>query len=59
MCGWLKVATAFIKHQTSALTKNWDDEVRDASLSRMLLETMARVCESDPVGGGGRLVHRW
>ena len=51
MCGWLRVATAFIKHQANALTKNWDNEVRDASLCCMLTETMARVCKSDPVMG--------
>ena len=50
VCSWLRVATAFIKHQTSVPTKNWDNEVRDASLCHMLMETTARVWELDPVG---------
>ena len=40
-----------MKCQASVLTKNWDEEVRDASLHCMLAETMAGVCELDPVGG--------
>ena len=38
MCGWLRVATAFIKRQANVLTKNW-------------AETIASVFQSDPVGG--------
>ena len=52
MCGWFRVAIKFIKHQASALTKEWDNEVRDASLCCTLMETMATVCKLDPVGGG-------
>ncbi len=41
VCSWLCVATAFIKNQASTPTKNLDNEVKDASLCRMLAETMA------------------
>ena len=49
VCSWLRVATAFIKRRANVLTKNWDDEVRNASLYHMLVETTARVCKSDSV----------
>ena len=42
--------------RTSKCSKNWDDEVRDASLCHMLAETMARVWARSC---RGRLVHRW
>lgn len=51
VCGWLRVATAVIKHQASAVTKSWDNKVRDAYLCQVLVETMTRVHEMDPVGG--------
>ena len=49
VCSWLRVVTVFIKCKASLLTKEWDDEARDASLCHMLTETMARVCKSDLV----------
>ena len=45
---WLRVATAFIKHWASMVTKRWGDEAIDAY--HRLAETMTRVCEVDPVG---------
>ena len=47
----MRLAIAFIKHQASAVNKEWDIEVRDASLCCILVKTMARVCKSDPVQG--------
>ena len=51
VCGWLRVAAAFIKHLTTAVTKGWDDRIKNASLSQILAETLTRVREADPVGG--------
>lgn len=48
VCGWLSGATAFIKWQ---VTNRWDDEVNDGFLHCMLTETVAKVCEMDPMRG--------
>ena len=51
VCGWLRVAIAFIKHLATAVTKGWNDRIKNASLSHILAETLTRVQEADPVGG--------
>ena len=51
VCGWLRVAVAFIKRLETAVTKGWDDRIKNASLSHILAETLTRVREADPVGG--------
>ena len=51
VCGWLKVAVAFIKRLATAVTKGWDDRIKNASLCHILAETLTRVREVDPVGG--------
>ena len=48
ICGWLRMATAFIKLKTTALSKRGDDKVEDAFL-KCITETVARVCETDLV----------
>ena len=50
ICGWLRVAVAFIKHLGTAVTKGWDDRIKNASLSQILAETLTRVREADPIG---------
>ena len=50
VCGWLRVAVAFIKRLATAVTKGWDDRTKNASLSQILAETLTRVREADPVG---------
>ena len=51
VCGWLRVATAFIKRHANTVTAGWDDETHDPQLRSMLLDTMARVHQNDPVRG--------
>jgi len=51
VCGWLRVATAFIKRRANAATIGWDDEVRDPLLSRMLADVFTRVAQTDPTRG--------
>ena len=53
VCGWFRVAGAFIKHLATAVTKGWDDRIKNASLCHTLAETLTRVQEADPVGGIG------
>ena len=43
VCGWLIVAVAFIKRLATAVTKGWDDRIKNASLGQILAETLARV----------------
>ena len=42
---------AFIKRLASAVTKGWDDKIKNASLCHILAETLTRVREADPVEG--------
>ena len=51
VCGWLRVAVAFIKRLAMLVTKGWDDRIRDASLCHILAETLTRLWEADPIGG--------
>ena len=45
------MAVAFIKCLATAVTKSWDDRIKNASYSQILAETLTRVREADPVGG--------
>ena len=45
------MAVAFIKRLATAVTKGWDDGIKNASLSQILAETLTRVQEADPIGG--------
>ena len=51
VCGWLRVAVAFIKHLATAVTKGRDDRIKNVSLCHILAETLTRVWEADPIGG--------
>ena len=52
VCGWLRVAAAYIKRRANAVTVGWDDPVKDSGEVRhMLEEVVRRVQASDPVGG--------
>ena len=42
---------AFIKRQVTAVTKGWDDRIKNTSLCHILAETLTRVREADPIGG--------
>ena len=40
VCGWLRMAVAFIKRLATAVTKSWDDRIKNASLCHILTETL-------------------
>ena len=48
ICGW--VAVAFIKHLATAVTKGWNDRIKNTSLCNILAETLTKVQEADPIG---------
>lgn len=52
VCGWLRVASAYVKRRANAVTDGWDDPVKDdGSVRRMLAEMVCRVKSSDPAKG--------
>ena len=52
VCGWLRVAAAYVKRRANAVTNGWDDPVRDdGSVRRMLTEMVGKVNRSDPARG--------
>ncbi|KAG0717246.1 hypothetical protein GWK47_008176 [Chionoecetes opilio] len=51
VCGWLRVAVAFIKRKMSHLTSSWDEVVIDDQLKAILEETANEVRKNDPVRG--------
>ena len=52
VCGWLRVATAYMKRKANAFTSTWDEVIYDESLRAMLEDTVQRVERNDP--GKGR-----
>ena len=51
VCGWLRVATGFVKRRASRATDRWDDVVEDPEVAKYLREILARVEGDDPVKG--------
>ena len=51
VCGWLRVAAAFVKRRANAVTTGWDDETQDPMLRRMLEEIELRLSQTDPARG--------
>lgn len=51
VCGWLRVAVAFIKRRVNYLTTSWDEAVADEQLEAMLQEIAAEIRKNDPVRG--------
>ena len=51
VCGWLRVAAAFVKWRANAVTTGWDDETQDPMLRRMLDEIVMRSSQTDPARG--------
>ena len=51
VCGWLRVAAAFVKRRAIAVTTGWDDETQDPMLHRMLDEIVMRSSQTDPARG--------
>ncbi|KAG0718053.1 hypothetical protein GWK47_053227 [Chionoecetes opilio] len=51
VCGWLRVAVAFIKRKINHLTSSWDEVVIDDQLKAIIEETANEVRKNDPVRG--------
>ena len=51
VCGWLRVAAAFVKRRASQATERWDDVVSDATVVKHLREMTEEVKRNDPVKG--------
>lgn len=47
---WLTQSCNYFS-KVNMLTKGWDDEACNATLKHMIHETVARVCQEDPVKG--------
>ena len=48
-CSWLRVAAAAIKHHMTSVWSGWDEKVPDIILRCMIIETMKRVMQNNPV----------
>ena len=51
VCGWLRVAVAFIKRRANAVTEGWDDPITGTEVSSFLNEVVAEVRRHDPARG--------
>ena len=51
VCGWFRVAAAFVKWRANAVTTGWDDETQDPMLRRMLDEIVTRSSQTDLARG--------
>ncbi|CAM1330155.1 Uncharacterised protein r2_g3929 [Pycnogonum litorale] len=51
ICGWLRVASSFIKRKVNSLTTSWDEVVSDEELRLMMEDLMLRVKRNDPARG--------
>ena len=63
LCGWLRVAIAFMRRRANSVIAGWDDETRDPPLIQMLSDIIARLAQKDPAQGDwsvdGREVTVW
>ena len=51
VCGWLRVATAFVKQRANTVTTGWNDEAQDLLLAQMIRDIFTRVTQENPVKG--------
>ncbi|XP_064106974.1 uncharacterized protein LOC135215948 [Macrobrachium nipponense] len=51
VCGWLRVAVAFIKRRVNKVTEGWDDVIYDDYIKMCLQELLEKVKKDDPVRG--------
>ena len=51
VCGWLRVAAAFIKRRANALSEGWDDPIAGTEVSSFLTEVITEVKRHDPARG--------
>lgn len=51
VCGWLRVAVAFMKRRANYITQSWDEVIEDDELQACLRETVSEMRKNDPVRG--------
>ena len=51
VCGWLRVATSFIKRRANDVTERWDDAIADGEVRTLLEEVVKEIRKNDPVRG--------
>lgn len=51
VCGWLRVATAFIKRKANLSTESWDEVIHNSEVCELMKETVDKVRFNDPVRG--------
>lgn len=51
VCGWLRVATAFIKRRANHVRKRWDDVVADEEVRGLMEKIVSEIRRNDPVPG--------
>lgn len=51
VCGWLRVAVAFIKRRANDVTEGWDDTIVGGEIRTLVEEVTQEVRKSDPVRG--------
>ncbi|KAK4326576.1 hypothetical protein Pmani_002890 [Petrolisthes manimaculis] len=51
VCGWLRVAVAYVKRRANLVTQEWDDLIVGDELKILLEDIMDRVGKDDPVRG--------
>ncbi|KFD46672.1 hypothetical protein M513_12440 [Trichuris suis] len=51
VCGWLRVATAFIKREANRVSSRWDEPIHDDRIQEHLDEVAREVSKNDPVRG--------
>ena len=48
VCGWLRVASSFIKRTANALTKTWDEKIQCDYVEKMVNDMVKRTRNEDP-----------
>uniref|UniRef100_A0A5S6R5T4 Reverse transcriptase domain-containing protein n=1 Tax=Trichuris muris TaxID=70415 RepID=A0A5S6R5T4_TRIMR len=51
VCGWFRIAAAFVKRKVNSTTTNWDEVVNDVELWTLLTEIADEVRKRDPAHG--------
>ncbi|XP_012565776.2 uncharacterized protein LOC105849872 [Hydra vulgaris] len=51
VCGWLRVASSYVKRIANALTKTWDEKMKCNYLEKMLTDMIKRTRNNDPAKG--------
>uniref|UniRef100_A0A5S6QJ31 Uncharacterized protein n=1 Tax=Trichuris muris TaxID=70415 RepID=A0A5S6QJ31_TRIMR len=51
VCGWLRVASAFVKREANSVTSRWDEPIHGGPVPQHLDEMVRQLKEHDPVQG--------